>query len=103
MNAVEIEEAISGLAREPFDAVEFPFSFLEAFGNKATSIRRLRSGTTNKSDIGGVLQTNNIHIKVCGTGEVETTLSALRASTATTKSKAHYILATDGVLLRQKI
>ena len=97
MNAVEIEEAISGLAREPFDAVEFPFSFLEAFDNKATSIKRLRSGTTNKSDIGGVLQTNNIHIKVCESGEVETTLSALRASTATTKSKAHYILATDGV------
>ena len=70
MNAVEIEEAISGLAREPFDAGEFPFSFLEAFGNKATSIKRLRSGTTNKSDIGGVLQTNNIHIKVCESGEV---------------------------------
>lgn len=99
MNAVEIEEAISGLAREPFDAVEFPFSFLEAFGNKATSIKRLRSGTTNKSDIGGVLQTNNIHIKVCESGEVEATLSALRASTATTKSKAQYILATDGVTL----
>jgi hypothetical protein len=99
MNAVEIEEAISGLAREPFDAGEFPFSFLEAFGNKATSIKRLRSGTTNKSDIGGVLQTNNIHIKVCESGEVEATLSALRASTATTKSKAQYILATDGVTL----
>ena len=99
MNAVEIEEAISGLAREPFDAVEFPFSFLEAFGNKATSIKRLRSGTTNKSDIGGVLQTNNIHIKVCEEGEVEATLSALRESSATTKAKAHYILATDGVTL----
>ena len=33
MNAVEIEEAISNLAREPFDPVEFPFEFLEAFGN----------------------------------------------------------------------
>ncbi|MBT3637230.1 MAG: class I SAM-dependent DNA methyltransferase, partial [Opitutae bacterium] len=56
----------------------------------------LRSGKRNKSDIGGVLQTNNIHIKVCGSGEVEATLSALRESPATTKSKAHYILATDG-------
>jgi hypothetical protein len=96
MNAVEIEEAISKLAEQPFDPKEFPFSFLEAFGNKPTSIKRLRSGTTNKSDLGGVLQTNNIHIKVCGSGEVEASLSALRESPATTKSKAHYILATDG-------
>jgi hypothetical protein len=34
MNAVEIEEAVSQLAGAPFDAEEFPFAFLEAFGNK---------------------------------------------------------------------
>ena len=59
MNAVEIEEAISDLAREPFDPVEFPFAFLEAFGNKATTIKRLRSGATNNSDVDGVLQRGN--------------------------------------------
>ena len=63
MNAVEIEDAISALAEQTFDAAEFPFAFLEAFGNKATTIKRLRSGTSNKSDQGGVLQTNNIHLK----------------------------------------
>lgn len=61
MNAVEIEEAISALAEQPFDAETFPFAFLEAFGNRATTIKRLRSGTSNKSDVGGVLQTSNIH------------------------------------------
>jgi hypothetical protein len=44
VNAVEIEEAISALAEQPFDAQEFPFTFLEAFGNKPTTIKRLRSG-----------------------------------------------------------
>lgn len=39
MNAVEIEQAISGLAEEPFDPVEFPFSFLQAFGNKETTLK----------------------------------------------------------------
>lgn len=63
MNAVEIEEAISQLAEQPFDAQEFPFAFLEAFGNKATTIKRLRAGSTNKSDIGGVLQTGNCEIR----------------------------------------
>ncbi|MBC6404090.1 MAG: DNA methylase, partial [Hyphomonadaceae bacterium] len=31
MNAVEIEEAVSNLAAQPFDAGEFPFALLEAF------------------------------------------------------------------------
>ena len=44
MNAVEIEEAISALAEQPFDATEFPFAFLEAFGNKPATINRLRDG-----------------------------------------------------------
>ena len=38
MNAVEIESAISDLAQQPFDPAEFPYAFLEAFGNKATTI-----------------------------------------------------------------
>ncbi|SHG64249.1 class I SAM-dependent DNA methyltransferase [Bradyrhizobium erythrophlei] len=97
MNAVEIEEAISALAEQAFDAQEFPFAFLEAFGNKPTTIKRLRSGASNKSDLGGVLQTNNIHLAVCPTGEVTKTLVALRASSATTKAKARFILATDGL------
>ena len=96
MNAVEIEEAISALAEQPFDTEEFPYAFLQAFGNKETTLKRLRSGASNKSDVGGVLQTNNIHIKVCPIGEVTKTLQALKASPATTKAKAKFILATDG-------
>ena len=42
MNAVEIEEAISALAEQAFDPAEFPFAFLQAFGNKETTIRKLR-------------------------------------------------------------
>lgn len=78
MNAVEIEEAISDLALESFDKSEFPFAFLRAFGNKETTIKRLRAGTTNKSDVGGVLQTNNIHIGVAEAGQVTQKLSELR-------------------------
>ena len=96
MNAAEIEEAISSLAEQPFDGDEFPFAFLTAFGNKATTIKRLRSGSSNKSDLGGVLQTNNIHLNVCAAGEVKKTLAQLKASPATTKAKAKFVLATDG-------
>ncbi len=98
MNAVEIEEAVSLLAGQPFGAGAFPYSFLEAFGNKATTIKRLKksSGSTNKSDVGGVLQRGNIHIKTCAEGEVAATLDELRDSPATAKQKARFILATDG-------
>ena len=96
MNAVEIEQAISDLAEQPFEPVEFPYAFLEAFGNKASTIKRLRGGY-NKSDLGGVLQTNNIHILVCPTGQTTHALQTLRDSPATAKGKAKFVLATDGV------
>jgi hypothetical protein len=96
MNAVEIEEAVSALAESAFDAAEFPFQFLEAFGNKLATIKRLRDGHSNGSDIGGVLQRNNIHIAVAETGKVTATLATLKASPATIKAKAQFVLATDG-------
>jgi hypothetical protein len=75
MNAVEIEEAVSARAEQPFDPDEFPFGFLEAIGNKPTTIKKLRSGASNKSDLGGVLQANKIHIAVSPPGEVTKTLA----------------------------
>ena len=65
MNAVEIEAVVSDLAVQPFDASEFAYAFLAAFGNKDTTLKKLRSGTSNSSDISrGVLQRNNIHLAV---------------------------------------
>ncbi len=76
MNAVEIEQAISELAEKPFDRQEFPFQYLEAFGNKETTLKRLRQGVSNKSDLGGLLQTNNIHIATCASGKTSAILAA---------------------------
>ncbi len=97
MNAVEIVEAVSKLAEAPFDPEAFPYAFLEAFGNKETTLKRLKSGNTNQSDLAGaVLQRNNIHLMVCPEGEVTAGLAALRQSAATARQKAKFILATDG-------
>jgi hypothetical protein len=97
LNAVEIEESVSELFEQPFDAVTFPGAFLEAFGNKPTVIRRLQSGT-NLSDIdGAVLQRNNIHFKTCQVGQVRSVFDQLKNSPATTKNKAKFILSTDGI------
>jgi hypothetical protein len=100
MNAVEIEAALSDLSVEPFDAKEFPYQFLAAFGNKEVALKRLRTGNNNASDLpNGVLLRNNIHLATCEVGKVAETLQALRLSPSTAKAKAKFILATDGETL----
>jgi hypothetical protein len=97
MNAVEIEEAVSDLVLQPFDAAEFPYQFLAAFSAKDTTLKRLRKGDSNASDVnGGVLWRGNIHLAVAPVGKVGATLSALRSSQKTVSAKAKFILATDG-------
>ena len=100
MNAVEIEAAVSDLAAGPFDAAEFPFQFLQAFDKKETTLKRLRKGDSNKSDVpGGVLLQANIHMAVCPLGQTRATLERLKASPKTVAGKAKFVLATDGVVL----
>lgn len=53
MNAVEIEQGISELVQQPFDAAEFPFTCLAVFGHKDTTLKRLRTGNDNASDVPG--------------------------------------------------
>jgi hypothetical protein len=96
MNAIEIEEAVTALSEAPFVRDEFPYAFLMAFGNKETTIKRLRSGSSNKSDLGGVLQANNLHIATTELGKVGSLLDALKNSPATAKGKVKFIVATDG-------
>jgi len=98
MNAVEIEEAVSDLVIQPFDPDEFPFQFLEAFGNKETTLKRLRKGSSNRTDVdGAVLQRSNIHILATAPGETEAGLKALLESPKTAQQKAKFIFATDGI------
>jgi hypothetical protein len=56
------------------------------------TIKRLRRGESNRFDRGGVLQTNNIHLAVAGSGEVTKSLAALKASPATARAKAKFVL-----------
>jgi hypothetical protein len=99
MNAVEIEEAVSELVIQPFDAAEFPFQFLKAFDAKDTTLKRLRKGDSNQSDVGGVLWRSNIHIAIAEPGEAGERLAELRASPKTASAKAKFILATDGEMV----
>ena len=99
MNAVEIEESVSEIIQKDFNPSTFPYQFLESFGNKITTLKKLKSGSTNKSDLGGVLLRNNIHILICKEGDIDSSLNKLKNSNATIKFKVKFILATDGKYL----
>jgi len=96
MNAIEIEEAISALFDKPCEPETFPAEFLEAFGNKTTTIKRLQSAASLSDVDGAVLLRNNIHLKVCPEGQVSSVFNQLKASPTTTKNKVKFILVTDG-------
>lgn len=51
MDAVEIEQAISDLALQLFDAEEFPFAFLTAFGQKETMPGDLRHAHERNDEV----------------------------------------------------
>jgi type I restriction-modification system DNA methylase subunit len=100
MNAVEIEAAVSDLVASPFEPQEFPYAFLAAFGNKETTLAKLKKGNANATDVpGAVLQRNNIHLAVAAQGQVATKLNELKTSLKTAQAKAKFVLATDGVEL----
>lgn len=95
LNAVEIAEAVSELARQPFDADEFPYALLRAFGRKDVELKRLRKNNT--SDVaGGVLRRDSIHMAVTAPGEASAALQALRESPKSAANRVKFLLATDG-------
>lgn len=95
MNAVEIEEAVFELARQPFDAEEFPYALLRAFGRKDVELKRLRKNNT--SDLAqGVLRRDSIHIAVAAPGEAGVALKALRGSPKSAANRVKFLVATDG-------
>ncbi len=100
MNAFGTEQKVISLSSKTFDSLNFPYNFLETFGIERSIIKSLRLGDTNKSDMGGVLLKNQIHIAVCNLGQVKETFEELKESSATSKFHAKYILATDGFTLK---
>lgn len=97
MSPVEVQQDISYLALEPFEAAEFPFAILASFCKKNNAPKRLRAGNNNTCDLpGGVPQRNNIHNVVCPLGATSAGLVSLRASPAIANGKAKFIMATDG-------
>ncbi|MFP1591809.1 type IIL restriction-modification enzyme MmeI [Escherichia coli] len=95
MNAVEIEQAITDLAEQPFDPQNFLMLSLKPLVTRQRPSSACAPGHLT-SPIWVAFSTNNIHILASEEGQVTQMLAALKASPATGKSKAKFILATDG-------
>jgi hypothetical protein len=100
MNPTEIHDALADIADVPFDPNEFPFAFAQAMDAAKAAVSKLRSGTTNKSDLpGGVLFNKKFHYAPALTGMVDVTLEQLRASKKTKTAKPAILIATDGEMI----
>ena len=100
MTPTEIADALSEIARAPFDAHEFGYVFAEATDNAPATVAKLRGGSYNRSDIqGGVLLNKKFHFAPAAPGFLEATLDALRASKATAKNKPAMLLTCDGEMV----
>jgi hypothetical protein len=100
MNPTEIADALDQIARAPFDAATFGFSFAEATDNAVAAVSKLRSGATNKSDHpNGVLHGTRFHYAPALPGLTDVTLDALRTSKRSLKSKPAILIATDGLTI----
>ncbi|WP_339113976.1 DNA methyltransferase [Thioclava sp. GXIMD2076] len=100
MNPTEIYDALAEIAAEPFDATEFPFAFAAATDGAKAAISKLRSGSTNKSDLpGGVLFGKKFHFAPVLAGSTDAMLDQLRSSKKTKTSKPAILIATDGEMI----
>ena len=94
----DIEEAVSKIAAEPFNAETFPFDFITAYDAPPATVTRIRNGSQNATDLdGGLLWRQKLHLLVCKPGQVEASIQLLAASRATERQKAQFLLATDGI------
>jgi hypothetical protein len=96
VNAVEILEAVSELAEQPFDPEELFVQFVAAFGNRHTTLKRRRTGISNKLAVGGAPQTRDILIATCAVGQKHATIANVRPSAVSARQKARVNRATDG-------
>lgn len=97
MNVAEVEDAATRLASAAFDPETFFFGFMAAYGATQTTITRLRGGETNHTDVPGAwLWRLNVHAGIADTGNAPALRDRLKASPATARRRARFLLATDG-------
>lgn len=98
MYIADIEEAVSRIAAEPFNAETFPYDFIAAYDAPPATVTRIRNGSQNATDLeGGLLWRQKLHLLICAPGQVEASVQQLMASRATERQKVQFLLATDGI------
>ncbi len=96
MNAVEIEQAVSDLAERRSTRPSFPSPSSRPSATRRPPSSGCAAGDSNKSDSRRRASDQQHPHRRRRAGEVTETLAALKASPATAKAKAKFVLATDG-------
>ena len=96
MNAVEIEEAVSALADQPFDRAEFPYAFLKRSATRRRRSSGCAAARRTSPTAAACSRPNNIHIAVCAPGEVDEDARGAEGEPGDRQGQGAFILATDG-------
>jgi len=100
MNPTEIYDALDALGKAPFNAAEFGYTFAEATDNAVATVKKLRTGTTNKSELpDGVLLAGKFHYVPAPPGEVVHVMDVIKTAKSTAKGKPAILVTTDGEML----
>jgi len=97
MNVAEIEQALEEISQNDFIPETFGIEFAQALGAPKVTIAKLKTGTYNRTDLdGGFLWKPWVHFLPAEAGQIDAAIEALKASKATTRQKARYLISTDG-------
>ena len=102
MSPTEIADALETIAKQAFDAEEFPFAFAAATGNAPATVSKLRPGqrSLNRSKLpGGVLVNKKFHFLPAVSGEVDAAIELLRTDKKTLQHKPAILIASDGEMV----
>lgn len=102
MSPTEIADALEAIAKQAFDAEEFPFAFAAATGNAPATVSKLRPGqrSLNRSKLpGGVLVNKKFHFLPAVSGEVDAAIDLLRTDKKTVQHKPAILIASDGEMV----
>jgi hypothetical protein len=95
MNASQIEKNVTALV-ENFNAKEFVFDLLKAYGISKTSITRLKKGDFNLSKVEGeVLYKSKMLFKEVASGTLLNTIDELTKDTDSLKHNPRFVIVTD--------
>ena len=100
MHIGAIASALKELSEKAFNAQTFFFDLMEAFGAPVSTVKRLRDGSSGKSDVeDAFIWKSRAHFITRPGADIQGMLDEVAASKKTGSQKIQFLIATDGEMI----